>query len=175
MKAFIAGNGSMGKRRERDLRALGVDATAHDVWPDRGMTPEQIEAFDAADVIVVSTPPANHGRIAVWAEKRGVPCFTEADVKVVRSAHVPSATPLFTDWFGELQGGSGVGYAEAYTLHVGNHLDDWHPGADKATYYAYQGDTAVREMVPFELIWLSKLFGPVTASRDCVHDRVALF
>src|SRR4029077_4021018 len=54
----------------------------------------------------------------------------------------------------------------AYTLHVGQHLADWHPGADLSTYYAAQAATgACREMVPFELCWLTGLFGPVFEAR----------
>ncbi len=56
-----------------------------------------------------------------------------------------------------------IGRPLAFTHHVGQYLPDWHPWEDYRTYYVSRRETgAAREIVPFELNWLTYLFGPVT-------------
>src|SRR5436190_1017169 len=57
-----------------------------------------------------------------------------------------------------------IGRPLAFTHHVGQYLPDWHPWEDYRTFYVSRRATgAAREIVLFELNWLSSLFGPVTA------------
>jgi predicted dehydrogenase len=55
-----------------------------------------------------------------------------------------------------------IGRPLALVHHVGQYLPDWHPWEDYRTFYAARRDTgAAREIVPFELNWLTHLFGAV--------------
>lgn len=46
--------------------------------------------------------------------------------------------------------------------HQGQYLPDWHPWEDYRDFYASKKRTgAGREMVPFELVWLTALFGKI--------------
>ena len=61
----------------------------------------------------------------------------------------------------------------ALTHHVGQYLPDWHPWEDYRTYYVAKRETgAAREIVPFELNWLTYLFGPVTHG-NCLKAKVS--
>lgn len=158
LRALVIGRGSMGKRRIRDLTTLGVEVESWDLMDNVDIPRGPF------DVFVVSTPPDQH-------QVHGFgPHFIEAGVQQVGmdSKTFPlyaSATPLFTDWYAKLSEDADVQYAHNYILHVGQHIDDWHPGADRTTYYAYRDETSpTREMIPFELIWLSKIYGPVLSA-----------
>jgi predicted dehydrogenase len=66
-----------------------------------------------------------------------------------------------------LENGS-IGRPLAVIHHVGQHLADWHPWEDYRRFYVARRQTgAAREIVPFELNWMTYLFGPV--------DRVSGF
>lgn len=150
MRALVIGRGSMGRRRIRDLTALGVEVDSWDIT-DRGSPPDAMDY----QIVLVCTPPLTKNNY--------LQDFAEADVQHT-IARYPSCTPLFTEWVDDVRLNWNT-WPRAYTLHVGQHVDDWHPGADRSTYYAYRPETGpTREMIPFELIWLSKLFGrPVSA------------
>lgn len=150
MRALVIGRGAMGKRRIRDLTALGVEVESWDIT-DTGVMPK-----GKFDLMVVSTPPTKHDYYL------GMPMFTEADVVEVAAPHYPSCTPLFCADIVRLTAVENP-RPLVYTLHVGQNIADWHPGAP-ATYYAYQDGVALREMIPFELIWLTRWLGPVTKS-----------
>ena len=63
----------------------------------------------------------------------------------------------------ELIAGGAIGKPLTFTHHVGQWLPDWHPWEDYRTFYVAKRETgAAREIVPFELNWLTQLFGPVT-------------
>ena len=90
MKALVIGLGSMGRRRVRCLRQLGVQSIeGFDLRADRRAQAaqeygipvrEQLAAGDlrAFDVVVVSTPPDQHHTALGWAIDAGKPCFVEA-------------------------------------------------------------------------------------------------
>ncbi|MBI3936949.1 MAG: hypothetical protein HY323_08225 [Betaproteobacteria bacterium] len=154
MNALVIGRGSMGRRRIRDLTALGVEVESWDPIQDH-----MIPLLAGYDFRVISTPPMTHFK---YADTR-IACFTEADTVFVESGpqRFPSATPLFCADIVRITASDNP-RPIAYALHVGQHIDDWHPGADPATYYAYRDETGpTREMVPFELIWLTRWLGPV--------------
>jgi predicted dehydrogenase len=163
VRALVIGRGAMGKRRIRDLTKLGVEVESWDKTDGEMMPDGPYES------VIVSTPPATHGSGAGWASHDGAPCFTEADCVMIPQPHFPSCTPRFVPAIvrtRERIARGDIGAPVAYTLHVGQNLLDWHPGADLLTYYAAQRKTgACREMVPFELGWLTWVFGPVTKAK----------
>jgi predicted dehydrogenase len=55
-----------------------------------------------------------------------------------------------------------VGTPLSFTYHSGQYLPDWHPWEDYRSYYVAKRATgACREIVPFELIWLTWVLGDV--------------
>jgi predicted dehydrogenase len=62
-----------------------------------------------------------------------------------------------------------IGRLLAFTYHSGQYLPDWHPWEDYRKFYAAKRETgAAREIVPFELVWLTWVFGGVqTVSCFC--------
>ena len=93
MKALVIGLGSMGKRRIRNLKVLGVEKLAG-VDPREDRRAEAATAYAvptfadaqralrkfAPDVAVISTPPDRHMDYAFLACEQRVPCFIEASV-----------------------------------------------------------------------------------------------
>lgn len=164
MRALVIGRGSMGRRRIRDLQRLGVDVGSWDITDGDPLTVKV-----PYHAVVISTPPGTKGtyaKIALGSDPPA-PFFTEADLEPLGG--MPSCTPRFVPAIvrtrERVQRGD-IGTPVAYTMHVGQHLLDWHPGADLASYYAAQRATgACREMVPFELGWLTWIFGPVTKAK----------
>ena len=92
MKALVIGLGSMGRRRVRCLRELGVPAiVGFDTRADRRAGAAQEygiavrDTLDSADlgsfdVVVISTPPDQHHLAMGRAIAAGKPCFVEASV-----------------------------------------------------------------------------------------------
>ncbi len=192
MKFLIIGLGSMGKRRVRNLRHLGVEEIiGFDPRADRRAEAEQKYGIptvaDAAvgfdmqpDAAVISTPPDWHMPYALEAAKRGVHFFTEASVvedgmdevmAVCRTqpglVAAPSCTMRFFPGPRKIQAlvrEGAIGKPYAFVHHTGQWLPDWHPWEDYRTYYVSKRETgACREIVPFELTWLTGIFGGVRA------------
>jgi predicted dehydrogenase len=66
-----------------------------------------------------------------------------------------------------------IGDVLAFTHHVGQYLPDWHPWEDYRRFYAAKRETsATREIVPFELGWLTYLLGPL-AEVSCFKAKVS--
>ncbi|MEA2494984.1 MAG: hypothetical protein QOJ29_2895 [Thermoleophilaceae bacterium] len=192
MRFAVAGLGSMGKRRVRDLLAAGHEVIGHDLREDR--RDEAVERFgievseDAAgaldaDAVVISTPPDQH---VPWYERclaAGLPFFSEASVLTPRP-----------EWFAERATGTHQGQASAtwrfHPLvarlhdsvdasairslhhHYAGWLPGWHPWEPYWEFYAgsRRSTCAAREMVPFEAEWLVWILGPVLAV-SCRHGR----
>ncbi len=187
--ALVIGLGSMGKRRIRNLQRLGLTTiVGFDPREDRRTeassqygvkTVATIEDGFAAtpDAVVISTPPDLHVRYARQAVANDLPFFMEASVvdddmerlreEAERAGVVaaPSCTLRFQPSIKkmkELIDGGRIGDALTYTYHSGQYLPDWHPWEDYRKFYAGQRRTgACREIVPFELVWLTWLLGPV--------------
>lgn len=187
MKALVIGLGSMGRRRVRCLRALGVQAVGgFDLRADRRAAAAQeygielLETLDGADLrsfdrIIVSTPPDQHHTAIAWAIGAGKPCFVEASVlreplpalaAQADAAGVlvaPSCTLRFHPALREIkrivQSGR-YGRACNFSYHCGQYLPDWHPWEKVSDYYVCQPLTGgAREIVPFELTWIIDAFG----------------
>jgi len=92
MRFFIAGLGSMGKRRIRNLQALGYrDIIGYDIRDDRNKEAEEkyhIQtldtnediAYDDFDAMIVSVPPDVHNLYVAQAVVYKKPVFVEASV-----------------------------------------------------------------------------------------------
>jgi predicted dehydrogenase len=181
----------MGKRRVRNLLWLGVEEiVGYDLRPDRREEAHQkygiptVETVDAGfdlepDAAVISTPPDLHIPLAVQAASRGIHCFTEASVVddgieslrgILASrpglVAFPSCTMRYFPGPRKVMGllGEGaIGRPMSFVYQSGQYLPDWHPWEDYRSYYVSRRVTgACREILPFELTWLTQAFGPVT-------------
>jgi len=189
MKFLVVGLGSMGKRRIRNLQQLGVvDIAGFDVREDRRAEARDlygIESFDDIDAglhwnpdaMVISTPPNLHLGYAEIAVKAGKHFFSEAGVsadgfadlaaRAAQNNHVaaPSCTMRFHPSIRKIKSlldQGAIGRLLTFSHQFGQYLPDWHPWEDYRDYYVSQPETAAcREIVPFELVWLSHLLGPV--------------
>ena len=187
---LVIGLGSMGKRRVRNLKRLGItDIVGFDPREDRrndaardygiATSGDIEEAYGRRpDAVVISTPPDLHVRYARDAVKRGLPFFMEASVvdddmaalaqeaAAAKVVAAPSCTMRFNPSVKTLKRlvtEGRIGRVLAYTHHSGQYLPDWHPWEDYRRFYAGQRRTgACREIVPFELIWLTWIVGPVS-------------
>lgn len=189
MKVLIVGLGSMGRRRVRNLTHLGgcEIAAFEPVQERREQVAQEHEiatfaAFEdglgwGPDALIISTPPDHHHPYAMAAAKAGLHFFTEASVipgetpeliEAVASQPIvaaPSCTLRFhpgVQTMRRLLEAGAIGRPLAVTHHVGQHLADWHPWEDYRGFYVARRETgAAREIVPFELNWMTYLFGPV--------------
>ena len=187
MKALVIGLGSMGRRRVRCLRQLGVrEIEGFDTRPDRRAAAaqeygiavrEQLSAADVRgfDAVVVSTPPDQHHTALAWAIEAGKPVFVEASVirgplpaldERARAKGVvvaPSCTLRFHAAIRDitrLVRSGAYGKVCNFSYHCGQYLPDWHPWEKVTDYYVSNPLTGgAREIVPFELTWMVEAFG----------------
>ncbi|MDO8962984.1 MAG: Gfo/Idh/MocA family oxidoreductase [Coriobacteriia bacterium] len=187
MRILQIGLGSMGKRRLRNLTALGeTDIVAFDLREDRRAFAESEygirtvgeiseELFDEREVYVISTPPDHHAPYIRHAVERGRPAFVEASVlsagldeldRAARAASVticPSCTLRFHPSVRAIKDvvtSGRHGKVTSFDYYMGQYLPDWHPWEDIRTFYVGKRETsASREMVPFELTWLVDVVG----------------
>jgi predicted dehydrogenase len=198
MRFLIAGLGSMGKRRVRCLQALGyTDIAGFDLREDRRRETEEKYAIatfgdtDRAlaattpDALIISVPPDVHHIYMQWAIAHGIPFFVEAsvvdtDMDLIKMqlrgraiVGAPSATLLFHPairMIGEMVRAGAVGKVSNILFHSGQYLPDWHTYEKVSDYYVSNPATGgAREIAPFELTWLTHLFG--FPSRVCGHFR----
>ena len=177
----------MGRRRVRNLTHLGGHEIAgFEPQLERGRQVGEeagIEVFGSIEdglawgpeALVISTPPDHHAEYALAASRAGLPFFTEASVvttgmdeviEAARASGVVAAPSCTMRWHPAVQvlrrriEEGAIGRPLAFTHHVGQWLPDWHPWEDYRTFYVAKRETgAAREIVPFELNWLSGLFG----------------
>lgn len=191
----------MGKRRIRNLNALGVsgiagvdpradrrtDAAAQYSVPVFADAESALRAF-SPDVLVVSTPPALHMDYAFLAYEKRLPCFVEASVvdadrilelhRLTRQGGplvAPSCTMRYFPaprTIKQLIDAGAIGKPINLNYHTGQYLRDWHPWEPIEDYYVSQRATGgCREIVPFELTWLNQLFGE-PEPLSCLRGRL---
>ena len=191
MKFLIVGLGSMGKRRIRNLQYLQAgDIVGIDSRLDRREEAKNsfgITTFAGLDhametrpnVMVISTPPDTHMPYARAAAMHRLHFFTEINLvsdgmdEVIELSRgkdfvaAPSCTARFQPMiqFIESTVASGdIGKVLTFSCHSGQYLADWHPWEDYRTFFAAKRNTgACRELMAFELAWLTWLQGPVQA------------
>lgn len=198
MRFGVVGLGSMGKRRVRDLRALGHEVVGFDVRADRNAeagamfgirTVGDLAALERAgvDALVLSTPPDQHVAGYERAYAARIPFFSEASILTPRAGWFaeheeasgvrgyPSATWQYHPLFGVLREhvhALGLDHVSSVHYQYGGYLPFWHPWERYDEFYAgrARATSAAREMVAFEAEWLLWVFGPVRAV-CAVRDR----
>jgi predicted dehydrogenase len=190
IKFLVVGLGSMGKRRVRNLSALGHrEIAGFDVRADRRAESAALglatvfDSLDQAferfrpDAVVVSTSPEAHMDVVFEALARGLPCFIEASVvdaprirELAQRADArgvlmaPSCTMRYFPGpriVRELLEQRAIGRVLSFSYQTGQYLPDWHPWERIEDFYVSRRETGgAREIVPFELTWLAALFGP---------------
>ena len=185
---LVIGLGSMGKRRVRNLQALGVNnIIGLDNRKDRREETENIykistvNDFDEAvkkykfDAFIISLPPAIHHIYMKKALELSIPAFIEASVidvdfeKIIKQAKeknvclAPSCTLFFhpaIKKINEIIKNGSLGKISNFLYHSGQYLPDWHTYEDVSDYYVSNKETGGgREIVPFELTWITLVLG----------------
>lgn len=187
-KYLIIGLGSMGRRRVRCLRALGVeksDIYGMDIREDRCVEAvnryginivKNVDemVFSEVEAIIVSLPPDKHYEGVQIALEHNKPVFVEAsvvleDVRKIRESNIndlfiaPSCTFIFHPVIKEIKKlvKSGIyGKICNFSYHSGQYLPDWHPWEDVKEFYVSNRITGgAREIVPYELTWIVNVMG----------------
>lgn len=188
-KFLIVGLGSMGKRRIRSLQALGYDiAGGFDLRTDRLSEVKKeygIHTFSDFSValketqptsLIIAVPPDVHHIYMKAAIESEINFFVEASVLddgmleliegLSQKSHIiaaPSCTLLFHPAVKIIQSILNEGYLgnlSSLTYHSGQYLPDWHTYESVKDYYVSNRSTGgAREIVPFELTWLTHVFG----------------
>lgn len=189
MKILVVGLGSMGKRRIRNLQALAIeDVIGFDERSDRCRESQEkygvqvFAGFEAAlaqqpDALVISTPPNRHRVYALQAAQAGKSFFSECnflsseveDLLAIEEDDKLVAAPSFTmphhpaiKILRQLLAEGTVGCPLFFTYHLASYLPQWHPWEDyRQVYYAQPQTPGCKEMVAFELTWLTWLFGRI--------------
>jgi len=185
VRFLIAGLGSMGSRRIRNLQALGCsDIVGYDLKERRRRDAEMkygistvssLDALNGYDVMIVSTPPDRHTDYIRRSVDDGKPCFVELSLTAEgldslretaeeRGVFIaPSCTFVFHPSVKIIRDmvKSGVyGRVRNFTYHSGQYLPDWHPWDDTNEFFAFRKETSgCREILSFELHWLADVVG----------------
>ena len=201
MNFLIVGLGSMGKRRVRNLKALGHSNIAgFDLRKDRreeatttyGITTyssfeEALKKF-APQALIISVSPESHMHYAWQGLDHEISCFIEASVvdqdrilalfHAVKNKSVVMAPSCTMRYFPgpkhvkEILASGKLGKPLNVNYQTGQYLPDWHPWESIETFYVSKRETGgAREIVPFELTWLNDLFGHPIALA-CVKDKL---
>ncbi|WP_413613341.1 Gfo/Idh/MocA family protein [Bdellovibrio sp. HCB-110] len=187
MKFLVVGLGSMGKRRIRCLKALGfADIVGFDPREDRveeakklygvaGTTNLKSLNIGELDGMVISTPPDLHNHYIKMAIDNNKPAFVEASVLIDGLEELqtlakeqavfiaPSTTlrfhPIVKD-IREIIQSKIYGKITNFSYVSGQYLPDWHPWEDIKDFYVSKKETGgAREIVPFEMTWMTEVFG----------------
>lgn len=187
MSYYVIGLGSMGKRRVRCLIALGIkpeDIWGYDTREDRceearekysiniASGIEEVD-FDKVNAVIVSLPPDKHNIGIDIAVKYNKPVFVEASVMLDETLEIeknsksifvaPSCTFMFHPMIKEIKkliSSTSLGKVCNFSYHSGQYLPDWHPWEDVNDFYVSKKETGgAREIVPYELTWITDLFG----------------
>ncbi len=184
MRFLVFGLGSMGKRRVRCLKALGVpDENIHGFDPRIDRCNELVFKYGIAadndlskidlkyyDAYIISTPPDAHTKYCKLAIDNSKPAFIEASVLIKEVTDVqnynkgkgvflaPSCTLRFHPVIRnikEIIDSNKYGKITNFTYHCGQYLPDWHPWENINDFYVSKRKTGgAREIVPFELTWI---------------------
>ncbi len=187
MKVLQIGLGSMGKRRIRNLQYLGYNNIAgFDIREDRLdevrelyniETINNLEEIDLSNIthISISTPPDKHSEYALFALNHSKHVFIEASVvdngfnelielsKNKNCLLAPSCTMRFdplNQKVKEVLDSKILGKNIFLQHHFGLYLPFWHPYESIKDFYVSNRNTgAAREIVPFDLVYISWFIG----------------
>jgi predicted dehydrogenase len=199
MNIIIFGLGSMGKRRARCLQTLGIqNIYGYDSNPERvkEALSHNIEAtndfallpLSSAEAFFICTPPDQHENYMHYALQFKKPCFVEASVVLGRLESIskeaelnnifiaPSCTLLFHPAIQVIQSliqDRTYGKVSNFSYHCGQYLPDWHPWESVTDYYVSHPLTGgCREIVPFELTWITHCLGMPKQAFSCFGKTV---
>lgn len=187
-KYLVIGLGSMGKRRVRCLKALGVKESAIygiDIREDRCIEAQKKYGihivgdeneidFTDIEAVIVSLPPDKHFEGIKVAIKYNKPVFVEAsvvleEVKKIKESNIsnifiaPSCTFIFHPVIRKIKKlveSKVYGKVCNFSYHSGQYLPDWHPWENVNEFYVSNRVTGgAREIVPYELTWIVDLLG----------------
>ncbi|MBS1526950.1 MAG: Gfo/Idh/MocA family oxidoreductase [Bacteroidetes bacterium] len=185
---LIVGLGSMGKRRIRNLLALGKkNILGLDKRADRCNEASEkygVKTFDDFETIaakyplqalIISLPPDLHHVYMKKAIEMGIPAFIEASVvdtdfnEIIASSDekniclAPSCTLYFHPAIKKIRNivkAGELGKISNFLYHSGQYLPDWHTYEHVSEYYVSNKATGGgREIVPFELTWITMMLG----------------
>lgn len=185
---LVIGLGSMGKRRIRNLQAIGVKNIAgFDTRTDRLTEAEKnynvatYNDFNEAisknsfTAFVISVPPDAHYIYMRKALELNIPAFVEAsvvdtDLEFIKAESArkkvliaPSCTLYFHPAIKkicEIVTSGELGQISNFLYHSGQYLPDWHTYEKVSDFYVSNKATGgAREIVPFELTWITMLWG----------------
>ncbi len=179
----------MGKRRIRNLLKLRhKDIIGFDPRLDRRketMSKYKINTVSTIEeglkqkpsIMIISTPPNLHYPYAQIAIKENIHFFTEVNMssveikKIIQKLKhksivgVPSCTTLYNPIVKELHKiikNKSIGTIFTVYHHFGHYLPNWHPWENYRDFYVSKKETgAAREVVPFELVWMTSLFSEI--------------
>lgn len=187
MRVLVIGLGSMGKRRVRNMQAIGgFDICGFDPRADRREESQAkygIQTFSSFEeavaepfgAFVISVAPDKHHIYMKEAIRRSTSFFVEASVVdtdmevIIRDASAAGivAAPSSTMYFHpairkitEMVRDGILGTLSSVMYHSGQYLPDWHTYEKVSDFYVSNKATGgAREIVPFELTWLVQTFG----------------
>jgi len=133
--------------------------------------------FKKKSVFIISTPPNKHLAYLNLAVKKKINFFVEASViiKGLKKIHnlckkkkiINYTSSTMNFYYGpqkifEIIKNKKLGKILYWNYISGQNLNQWHPWENIKDYYVSKKETGgCREIVPFELSWLIRLFGPV--------------
>lgn len=192
----------MGKRRIRNLLKLGYkQIIGFDPREDRRkevfkkyhmQTVSNLEEAFAInpDVMIISTPPDLHFKYAKIAIKKNINFFTEVNLfsneirEIVKKIEnklivgVPSSTMIYhpvTKKLKKILDQKTIGKILTVYHHFGHYLPNWHPWEDYRNFYVSKRETGgAREIIPFELVWLTYLFSEIKSVYGNINKISAL-
>ena len=203
MNFLIIGLGSMGRRRIRCLQSLehkdiyGFDKNIKRIQnaeKDYGIKKVNnvIEFLKVkkVDAIIISTSPESHSEYIKIGIDFSINCFVEASVtdkenikefsKIANKKNIfiaPSCTKTYfpaPKLIKKILEENNFGELFYFNYSTGQYLPDWHPWEDINDYYVSKTETGgCREIVPFELTWLNKLFGKPKIL-NCIKRRTGV-
>lgn len=188
MNVLVIGLGSMGKRRVRCLQSLGYkDIYGFDLREDRRDEVKErygVQTFSEIekaveevkpDAFIISVPPDVHHIYMKLAIQKQIHFFVEASVvdtdmvEIIEKADdlpiiaAPSATLMFHPairQISEIITSGQLGRISNILFHSGQYLPDWHTYEKVSDFYVSNPATGgAREIVPFELVWITGIFG----------------
>ena len=204
MNALILGLGSMGKRRVRNLKHLGIhDITGYDIRADRNdyardtydidiLADFTWDAIAAFDFVLICTPPELHMDAALECARRGKHFFTELNFVRDRLPELldilkdcdqrfvaaPSCTLRYHPCVKKMKallGQEPLGQPFCFIHHFGEYLPYWHPWESIRDFYVSKRQTGgARDIVAFELEFLTWLFGQPVTVRGFGSNTGAL-
>ncbi len=194
LKILVIGLGSMGKRRIRNLIALGHEnvfgfdtntarrkEAADQYAIETFVSFEEAVGYTQANVFIISVPPDVHHVYMKYAVQHSIYSFIEAGVvddgykeimEIANSKDIllyPSCTFCFhpaIKKIKEIVNKGVLGNLSNILYHSGQYLPDWHTYESVDNFYVSKKRTGgAREIVPFEFGWIVKVFGfPKTVS-----------